>query len=274
MNAFLLAHKQGDLARAVQNAIRIICVPLARFSIRFGVPLHTVYTTLRSTFVEVATEERSRLGRMPTDSQIQAITGIRRKSIPQIRQAGEGDWEPNVLAKVLAYWTADPRFKDGNGKPAELPLRAPGNASFAALVKKVGKDLGVRAVLDSLISDGNVEQTDYGTVRLKTTVMANTKDLQIAVNAGAKGVAFHFETALKNIKNLSEGLPEREFDQMRYSLTIPKSRAKFVDEKIRRILSRAEQEIEQILDLEEVSPENIDLILMGAGFYQFNRNRR
>lgn len=270
MNAFLLAPRKGDLARAVQNAIRTICVPLARFSIRFGVPLHTVYATLRSTFVEVASEERSRMGRAPSDSEIQAITGIRRKSIPQIRQTGGGSLELNALAQVLALWTAGPRFKDGNGKPAELPLRAVGTPSFSMLVKSVAKDLGVRAVLDSLIHDGNVEETEYGTVRLRTTGMANTNDILVAVNAGSNGVAFHFETALKNINNLANGRPDRLYDRKRYSLTIPQNREKIVETKIREVLDRAEREIQEILDLEEVSPENIDLMLMGAGFYQFN----
>jgi len=153
-------------------ATRTLLVPLVRMFLRNGKAARSFYELLKQVYVDLAKEEFGINGKKATVSRIAILTGLTRKEVQALlAQRIDGgqtlDEEYNRAARVISGWLRDPKFSDGRGHPAPLPLNGK-RGSFEALVKAYSGDIPVRAMLDELLHTGAVEQLKNGKICLRT----------------------------------------------------------------------------------------------------------
>jgi hypothetical protein len=140
--------------------------------LRNGKGAGSLYKIIKQAYVELAKEEFGIGGKKATVSRIAILTGLTRKEVTALLaqpRTGNGpiEEEYNRAAWVIAGWLKDPRFSDGRGHPAPLPLGGK-RGSFAALVKVYSGDIPVRAMLDELLHVGAVQLMKDGRVCLRS----------------------------------------------------------------------------------------------------------
>lgn len=159
-------------SHALATATRKLLHPLIRIFLRNGKAARSFYDFVKQAYVDLAREEFGIHGKKATVSRIAILTGLTRKEVkallaqPQTRD-GLMEEEYNRAARVIAGWLKDPRFSDGHGHPAPLPLEGK-RGSFAALVKVYSGDIPVRAMLDELVRVGAVQQMKNGRICLRS----------------------------------------------------------------------------------------------------------
>lgn len=165
-------------SEALLNATAHLLRPLVRLLLRVGITFPVFADRLRVLFVEVASaniaEDKAR-----TDSRISLATGIHRKEIRRLREAGEGAPVP-VLAEpttvtlssaILARWLGMAEAGADTGAEGELPSLPRVSAdgpSFESLVRAITRDVRPRAVLDEWLAQGLVSLDAEDRVRLNT----------------------------------------------------------------------------------------------------------
>ncbi len=147
------AQLHGPLARLLR--------PLVRLFIRSGMTFPVVQELLRELFVNVAETEFALSDKDQTDSRVSLLTGIHRKEIRRLRDAGAPvSAMPSSLSnssRILSRWLGAKEFSSARG-PKVLPrTAAPGKPSFEALVESVTRDVRPRAILDEWLNRGVVE---------------------------------------------------------------------------------------------------------------------
>lgn len=151
---------------ALKSAALSILRPFVRYLITQGWTYGALAELLKFVYVGevIAVDERN--GKpSPTDSRVSLLSGIHRKEVRRIReelQAGSGQIAlrhgANMSAQVVAAWVACEAYRDAQGEPRVLPLRAAEPLpSFESLVRLVKADMRPRTVLDELLHAGVVE---------------------------------------------------------------------------------------------------------------------
>lgn len=158
-------------SQALSAATRTLLVPLVRIFLRNGKAARSFYDIVKQVYVDLAKNEFGIDGKQGTVSRIAILTGLTRKEVQAIlaQQAGADHTiaeEYNRAARVIAGWLRDPKFSDGRGHPAPLPLNGK-RGSFEALVKAYSGDIPVRAMLDELLHTGAVERLRNGNICLR-----------------------------------------------------------------------------------------------------------
>ncbi len=159
---------------ALKSAALSILRPFVRYLITQGWTYGALAELLKFVYVGevIALDEREGKS-TPTDSRVSLLSGIHRKEVRRLReqlQAGSGQFAlrhgANMSAQVVAAWVACEAYRDEQGEPRVLPLRAAESSPcFESLVRLVKADMRPRTVLDELLRAGVVElQGD--TVRL------------------------------------------------------------------------------------------------------------
>ncbi len=159
---------------ALKSAALSILRPFVRYLITQGWTYGALAELLKFVYVGevIALDEREGKS-TPTDSRVSLLSGIHRKEVRRLReqlQAGSGQIAlrhgANMSAQVVAAWVACEAYRDAQGEPRVLPLRAAEPLPcFESLVRLVKADMRPRTVLDELLRAGVVElQGD--TVRL------------------------------------------------------------------------------------------------------------
>ncbi len=144
-----------------ERGLRHVLRPIAKAMIAHGLPLASGVAILKEVMVDVASEDIAQ-GKLPSDSQITAMTGVHRKDVRMIRahhQAQTLDKKTGVVGNVIGRWLGNRRYLDQDGRPLPLPrLRQKENQpSFAALVEDVSNDVRPAAVIDAMITQDLVE---------------------------------------------------------------------------------------------------------------------
>jgi hypothetical protein len=128
--------------------------PLVRLLIRAGITFPALCDLLRELYVAVAeTEFLLEDGKPQTDSRVSLLTGVHRKEVHRLRQAGAPVHNvPQAVSwssQIIARWLGDPAYAKG-GVPRPLPRSSadPNEPSFETLVASVTRDVRPRAVLD------------------------------------------------------------------------------------------------------------------------------
>ena len=156
-------------------ALRRLLRPVVRQMIAYGLS-HSAFSQLaKELFLEVAEEDFALPFKRQTDSRIALVTGISRKEISQLRRqrgaiAGAPEVEDSAITHVIGRWMGGPPYATPDGIPRPLPYESGDGASFARLVRELGGDLPVRAVLDELLRMGSVALRHDGTVELRREV--------------------------------------------------------------------------------------------------------
>ena len=149
----------SELPKHIQllDACRTALKPLFRIMLRSGISYKDFNEVSKSLFVEIATNEYGLRGRDTNISRVAIMTGLTRKEVKKIRDAG---WENireekastklSPAAAILHFWHTDKKFLDHNGKPKRLTYEGDGD-SFLALAKKYGGDVPPGALFKELI---------------------------------------------------------------------------------------------------------------------------
>ena len=155
-------------------AIRRLLRPVVRQMIAYGIAYPAFNRILKQMFVEIAEHEFSLPFKRQTDSRLALVTGISRKEIAQLRRQKQSvtdmpDVEDSVITHVIGRWMAGPPFAAPDGVPRRLQYESddPRGASFSRLVRELGADIPVRAVLDELLRLGSVALQPDGDVELQ-----------------------------------------------------------------------------------------------------------
>jgi Family of unknown function (DUF6502) len=148
------------LAKAIRKLLR----PLVRILLRYDVPYGVLADLVRSAYVDVAWHELLPKDRKQTISHVSALTGLTRKEVKRLVDAGAGGRIPDQARysraiRVISGWSHDRTFQESAGNPAVLPFDG-GQQSFSLLVRKYSGDIPVRAMLNTLLEAGSVSVTN------------------------------------------------------------------------------------------------------------------
>jgi hypothetical protein len=165
------------LSRALKThfvaAIRRMLRPIVRQLISYGVSYPAFDQLVKQVFVEVAEDEFALPFKRQTDSRLALVTGLSRKEVAALRRKQPRDRIPdvedNVVTHVVGRWMAGPPYASAAGVPNRLRYESSdaAAASFTGLVRALGVDIPVRAVLDELVRLGTCELCADGTIELR-----------------------------------------------------------------------------------------------------------
>jgi hypothetical protein len=154
---------------ALAAAVRSVLRPLVRILLRNEVDVWTFVETVKQIYVDVASREFPAGERRPTVSRVSLLTGLTRKEVSRLWEAGESAGVDSArysrAANVITGWIREPGYQDANGKPRELPFDG-ARRSFAELARRFGADVTPRALLDELLQAGAVERSAADRLRL------------------------------------------------------------------------------------------------------------
>lgn len=160
-------------ASALQRAVMRVLRALARVLIRHGLSFPAFTELAKRAWVEVALADFAIPGRKPSVSRASLLTGLTRKDVQRLVDAGDADaaspMADHRAARVVGGWVRDPAFVEADGAPRVLAFDGEG-PSFSELVRRHGGDVPPRAVLDELLQVGNVARDADGRLRLLTRV--------------------------------------------------------------------------------------------------------
>ena len=138
-------------------------------------------------------------------SGIAATTGIPRADISRILKVpAETVGRPNdspqqSTNRILAAWHEDPKFTGPNGQPADLSIYGRGN-TFEALVKRYGRGIPTRALLDELVRTGAIELVASQKIRAKASVSVERGMSAHMIKAFGDRTAELLSTLLANMR--------------------------------------------------------------------------
>jgi hypothetical protein len=146
--------------KTLSIAVQKLMQPLVRILLRNGVAYGTLAELVRKAYVDVAYRDFAPRGKKQTVSRVSALTGLTRKEVSRLLEAGEADVmleqaRYNRAIRVISGWRNDSHYHDASGKPATLPLEGKG-ATFASLVRGYSGDIPTMAMLSMLQESGSV----------------------------------------------------------------------------------------------------------------------
>ncbi|TDX60928.1 hypothetical protein EDE12_11742 [Methylosinus sp. sav-2] len=193
-----------DAARLQQPIARLLR-PLVRLLIRYGATFPALCDLLRELYVNVAVHDFALPDKEQTDSRISLLTGIHRKEVRRLREAGAPvrtvPASVSRTSQIVALWLGDRRFTDRKGAPA--PLRRAGSQgrgpTFESLVEEVTRDVRPRAVLDEWL-DRKIASLDAdGRVVLGEAAIAPNKGDERQLYYFGRNLHDHIAAAAANI---------------------------------------------------------------------------
>jgi Family of unknown function (DUF6502) len=147
--------------------------PLVHLLIQAGITFPALCELLRELYVSVAEHEFVlEDGKAQTDSRVSLLTGIHRKEVHRLREAGAPVHNlPQALSwssQIIARWTGDPNYSQAS-RPKPLPRVAddPSAPSFENLVSSVTRDVRPRAILDDWVNQNLVRIDADGLILLQ-----------------------------------------------------------------------------------------------------------
>ncbi|MEL6574455.1 MAG: DUF6502 family protein [Pseudomonadota bacterium] len=203
--------KTEIFAKVLKGLLR----PLVKALIAHGVTVPAVYRILKELYVEVAETEFSLDEKRITDSRIHLLTGVHRKDIRTIREAGYDDQSSArlrmaAITNLVGRWLADPETTDDEGRPLPLPRQAETGPSFEALALATSRDTRPRTLLDALVEQKLVRVDADGTVALETDALVGPAELGQKVHFFGQNVGDHIAAATDNLLAESERPPFME----------------------------------------------------------------
>ena len=144
------------------NAAMTALKPLATLLIESGVSYRDVERLFRRTYVDQAADRHRSLGIRPSISRLAAITGLTRQDVSETLSTpptlpSHAELSPRAQDRILAGWHMDPDFLNPDGSPRPLEYSS-NNLSFSDLVKRHGPDIPPRALLNEMITAGQVKR--------------------------------------------------------------------------------------------------------------------
>ena len=160
--------------------------PLIRLLTLHGVGLNDLVELAKRIYVEQAEQQLRREERRVTAAALSTLTGVHRKDVKRIVEAGPlapaEVRRRSLLDAVMSLWSGDPRFIDARGAPRPLErrsaLRDTPQPSFEDLIEEVTKGVPPKALLDSWLQQSAVRLDDEGRVCWAAPEQAAGEELQ------------------------------------------------------------------------------------------------
>jgi len=198
---------QDKINDALRAALLRIFKPLAQLVLRFGMSYDEFDKLAKEAFVNVAEQDFALPGRKQTDSRLAVITGLSRKEVKRLRAEAEDSQQAplqyNRAARVLNGWLRKPAYLDEQDKPLQLPIEGE-LPSFTSLVRELGGDIPVRAVLDELLRIGAVAREGNEYVKLVQRAYVPADNVADGVIILGNDTALLLETLLHNLNHPTE----------------------------------------------------------------------
>lgn len=190
---------------AILNAAAHLLRPLVRLMLRVGITFPLLTDRLRILFVEVAAASLAEKAR--TDSRISLATGIHRKEIRRLREAGEGAPVPALVepsavtltSAILSRWLGMIPEAPVDGEVPSLPRLAAEGPSFETLVRSVTRDVRPRAVLDDWLAQGIATVDAEDRVRLNTFAFVPLPGAEAQLFYFGRNLHDHLAAAAANV---------------------------------------------------------------------------
>ncbi len=166
---------RSDVRAAAKKALLQLLEPLVGFVLDSGLSIHEFHSILREAAVRTAAARQLDTARRVNISGIAASTGIPRAEISKILKSKVDserqtiDRQQQSTNRILSAWHQDPKYGTPEGKPADLKIYGRG-ATFESLVRKYGRGIPTRAMLDELTRMAAAEMLSPQLVRAKTSV--------------------------------------------------------------------------------------------------------
>lgn len=197
-------HLKSPFAAALRRLLR----PAVRQMIAAGLTYPTFAQMMKQLFVEVAQEDFALPFKRQTDSRLALVTGISRKEISELRRrqrgaAGPSEVEESLVTHVIGRWMAGPPYATPDGIPRRLRYESadPHAVTFARLVRELGADIPVRAVLDELLHIGSAALLADDEVELRREVHIPAADSEGKLVLLGSDTAELFSTIIHNIEH-------------------------------------------------------------------------
>ncbi|MGD0493654.1 MAG: DUF6502 family protein [Steroidobacteraceae bacterium] len=164
---------RNDVRVLARSALLQLFEPLTDFVIDAGLSTSDLYLILRHAAVRRIASRQLEVSRRINISGIAATTGIPRAEISRIlkftdkksdKATGSHQQSTN---RILAAWHEEPKFTTPNGEPADLKIYGRG-PTFDLLVKRHGRGIPTRAVLDELVRAHAVDLLPSQRIRART----------------------------------------------------------------------------------------------------------
>jgi hypothetical protein len=188
------------------KALSDLLEPLAGFVVDAGLSAYEVQSLFRVAAVRSVANRQREVSHRISISGIAASTGIPRGEISRILKmtAAERpvvtDRQQQATNRILAIWHYDPKYTNSNGQPADLKIFGSG-PTFDALVKRHGRGIPTRALLDELTRTGSVDLIGSEKVRAKTLLALDRGISPHAVKIFGDRAAELLSTMLSNMRD-------------------------------------------------------------------------
>lgn len=198
---------KGGVTRlnAIEALVNLL-TPIADFALDTGLSVREVKSIYQLTTVRLLAKRQVEEGQRHNISGIAATTGISRSEVsrlikmPAAMQRQIADREGPPTRRVLAAWCSEPDFANSSGQPADLNVFGH-RASFNSLVKRYGRGLPTRAMLDELVRAGAVEMIGEKAVRVKAQNAISREFNPNSVSEFGKKSAEFLVAMLSNVRN-------------------------------------------------------------------------
>ena len=183
-------HGDPLLAQALEN--------LASVLLRLGINAPRAESLLRTAFVHAAEAHVRSQGARVNQSQIATLAGINRVDVRNVlRTKSAGRAIPlsqhSRLERVLAAWRRDAKFLNRSGRPRPLSYRGK-NSEFSRLVRRYGRDVSAKSILEQLLRIGAVAE------RAGNLVISRNSDARSSEANAARADLKFLEAQLRQLR--------------------------------------------------------------------------
>lgn len=189
-----------NLREQALHIAALLMRPLIRLLTLHGIGLNDLVELAKRLYVEQAEQQLRREGRRVTDAALSTMTGVHRKDVKRIAEAGPlaERRKRSLLDAVMSLWSGDPRFIDARGAPRALErrssVRETAQPSFEDLIEEVTKGVPPKALLDSWMQQNAVRLDEQGRVCWASPEKAAGEELH-SLARSARSAADRLEAA-------------------------------------------------------------------------------
>ncbi len=197
---------RNDVRRLAISALLQLFEPLTDFVIDAGLSASDLNAIVRYAVVRRVAAQQLEVSRRVNISGIAATTGIPRAEISRIlkatgkKDAKSMDARQQSTNRILAAWHEEPKFTTANGEPADLKIYGRG-PTFDSLVKRHGRGIPTRAVLDELVRAKAVDLLPSQKIRAKTSLAIHTGISPQMIKAFGDRAAELIDTLVSNMRS-------------------------------------------------------------------------
>lgn len=191
---------------AAIKALSELLEPLAGFVLDAGLSARDVQSLFRVAAIRSVANRQREVSHRISISGIAASTGIPRGEISRIlklpvtSRSVITDRRQQATNRILTVWHYDPKYTNSNGQPADLRIFGSG-PTFDLLVRRHGRGIPTRAMLDELARIGSIDVISSERVRVKTLLAQDRGISPQAVKAYGDRATELLSTMLSNMRD-------------------------------------------------------------------------